>query len=65
MQQQPYPNKCYLPFILYPAAMYQNTAGHSFINNLKLNEEGDDFVLYIGIPFCRVRCKGCPYFINR
>lgn len=62
---QPYPNKCYLPFILYPSAMYENKEGHQFINKLQLNEKGNDFVLYIGIPYCRVRCKGCPYFISR
>jgi oxygen-independent coproporphyrinogen-3 oxidase len=61
----PYPRKCYLPFILYPPAMYRNEKGHRFaIEDLGLDQEGDDFVLYLSIPFCRVRCKGCPYFID-
>src|SRR5271165_3829361 len=56
----PYPRKCYLPFILYPPAMYRNEQGHSFaLNHLELDRQGDDFVLYVGIPFCRVRCKAC------
>jgi oxygen-independent coproporphyrinogen-3 oxidase len=61
----PYPKRCYLPFILYPPAMYRNDEGHQFVvNQLDLDKDGDDFVLYIGIPFCRVRCKACPYFID-
>jgi len=63
--KKPYRNKCYLPFILYPSAMYKNDKGHAFIEELNMDEIGGDFVLYIGIPFCRVRCKGCPYFVAR
>ncbi|HJX83894.1 MAG TPA: coproporphyrinogen-III oxidase family protein [Candidatus Angelobacter sp.] len=60
-----YPKKCYLPFILYPPTMYRNSDGNDFAtNNVDLQAEGDDFVLYVGIPFCRVRCKACPYFIQ-
>jgi oxygen-independent coproporphyrinogen-3 oxidase len=61
----PYPRKCYLPFILYPPQMYRNEEGHQFaVRHLDLDREGDDFVLYVGIPYCRVRCKACPYFID-
>ncbi|MBY5775253.1 coproporphyrinogen III oxidase family protein [Rhizobium leguminosarum] len=62
---RPYPNKCYLPFILYPPGMHRNAEGQAFLANLKgLDEQGEDFVLYIGVPFCRARCKSCPYFIS-
>ncbi|MGO6747869.1 coproporphyrinogen-III oxidase family protein [Rhizobium ruizarguesonis] len=61
----PYPNKCYLPFILYPPGMHRNTEGEAFLSRLTaLDEDGEDFVLYLGIPFCRTRCKSCPYFIS-
>lgn len=61
----PYPHKCYLPFILYPPAMRRNDKGHRFvIEDLAMDEEGGDFVLYLGVPYCRVRCKACPYFID-
>lgn len=61
----PYPNKCYLPFILYPPAMHRVEDGNNFaLKNLRLHEEGNDFVLYLSIPFCRVRCKACPYYID-
>ncbi|AKI01941.1 Fe-S oxidoreductase, coproporphyrinogen III oxidase [Hoeflea sp. IMCC20628] len=62
---RPYPNKCYLPFILYPPGMHRNTEGEAFLSRLKaLDEQGEDFVLYLGVPFCRTRCKSCPYFIS-
>lgn len=62
---RPYPNKCYLPFILYPPAMHRNIEGEAFLTRIgALNEDGGDFVLYLGIPFCRTRCKSCPYFIS-
>jgi len=61
----PYPRKCYLPFILYPPAMRRNDKGHRFaIEDLEMDEEGGDFVLYLSVPYCRVRCKACPYFID-
>jgi len=61
----PYPNKCYLPFILYPPAMYANKLGHDFAEkHLDLDIPADDYVLYVSIPFCRVQCKSCPYFIK-
>lgn len=63
--QKPYPNKCYLPFILYPPGMYRNTEGGAFVErHIDMNQNGDDFVLYISIPFCRTRCKSCPYFVS-
>lgn len=62
---QPYPNKCYLPFILYPPGMYRNEEGHDFLkNHIDMDQPGVDFVLYISIPFCRIRCKSCPYFVS-
>ena len=64
-RDRPYPNKCYLPFILYPPGMHRNAEGEAFLNRLPaLHDEGGDFVLYLGIPFCRTRCKSCPYFIS-
>jgi oxygen-independent coproporphyrinogen III oxidase len=62
---QPYLNKCRLPFILYPPAMWENPLGHDFAEqHLGLSETAGDFVLYISIPFCRVQCKACPYFVS-
>ena len=61
----PYPEKCYLPFIFYPTAMWPNPHGTSFIKeHLDLNTPCGDYVIYVSIPFCRVRCKGCPYFVE-
>lgn len=52
--------------MLYPTSMYSNEIGHAFAQeNLRMDEEGKDFVLYVSIPYCRVRCKACPYFIKR
>lgn len=61
----PYPNKCYLPFILYPPSMHRNTEGSEFLKKyIDLDQQGEDFVMYVSVPFCRVRCKGCPYFVS-
>ena len=60
----PYPNKCHLPFILYPPGMHRNLEGNDFLRWIDLDRPGGDTVLYIGIPFCRTRCKSCPYFIS-
>ena len=60
----PYPNKCHLPFILYPPGMHRNHEGSEFLRRIDLDQPGGDTVLYIGIPFCRTRCKSCPYFIS-
>jgi oxygen-independent coproporphyrinogen III oxidase len=60
----PYPTKCHLPFILYPPGMHRNHEGSDFLARLNLDQQGGDTVLYIGIPFCRTRCKSCPYFIS-
>lgn len=63
--RQPYPRKCYLPFILYPPGMHRNAEGSDFVEkHIDMHKDGDDFVLYIGIPFCRTRCKSCPYFVS-
>ena len=65
MDDKPYPKKCYLPFILYPPAMYNNTDGGAFVaKHINNDAPGDDFVLYVSIPFCRVHCKSCPYFVK-
>jgi oxygen-independent coproporphyrinogen-3 oxidase len=62
---EPYPRKCYLPFILYPPAMRRNERGQAFLaEEMDLDKPGDDFVLYLSVPFCRVRCRACPYFVN-
>ncbi len=61
----PYPNKCYLPFILYPPGMHRVQGGAEWLeSHVDLTQEGNDFVLYLGVPFCRTRCKSCPYFIS-
>lgn len=62
----PYPNKCYLPFILYPPGMHRiEQSGREWLeSHVDLRRTGDDFTLYIGIPFCRTRCKSCPYFAS-
>ncbi len=65
IETKPYPEKCYLPFIFYPTAMWANHYGNSFVHeHLDLETPCGDYVLYISIPFCRVRCKGCPYFVD-
>ncbi|WP_423391429.1 coproporphyrinogen-III oxidase family protein [Burkholderia sp. LMG 21824] len=64
LERVPYPKKCYLPFILYPPGMYRNQDGDDFLKLIDMEQKGDDFVLYIGIPFCRTRCKSCPYFAS-
>lgn len=65
IERKPYPNKCYLPFILYPPGMHRNMEGQDFVErHIDINEEGQDFVIYISIPFCRTRCKACPYFVS-
>uniref|UniRef100_A0AAU2VC62 Heme chaperone HemW n=1 Tax=Streptomyces sp. NBC_00003 TaxID=2903608 RepID=A0AAU2VC62_9ACTN len=64
-QGDPYPNKCYLPFILYPPGMHRTSGGAEWLeSHIDMQQDGRDFVLYIGIPFCRTRCKSCPYFIS-
>lgn len=60
---KPYPNKCYLPFMLYPPGMHRHSEGGDWLeNHIDMQQQGGDTVLYIGIPFCRTRCKSCPYF---
>lgn len=65
IQINPYPEKCRLPFILYPPAMWDNPLGSEFAKlHLGLDKSAGDYVIYISIPFCRVRCKACPYFVQ-
>lgn len=65
MSNQPYPNKCYLPFLLYPPAMKDNPEGADFaMKHLQLDQSAGDYVIYLSVPFCRVRCKSCPYFVG-
>ena len=64
-QEQPYPAKYSVPFILYPPSLWGNRMGHEFSQQyLDLQGPGEDYVLYISVPFCRVRCHSCPYFID-
>jgi len=66
LDAKPYPNKCYLPFMLYPPGMHRITNGHEWLEkhiDMQANGSGD-YVLYIGVPFCRTRCKSCPYFAS-
>ena len=63
--RQPYPAKYTTPFILYPPSLWANSLGGEFAHrNLDLDGEGRDYVMYISIPFCRVRCHSCPYYID-
>lgn len=65
MDTKPYPQKSYLPFILYPPGMHRNAEGHDFLErHIDMTQQGGDTVLYVGIPFCRTHCKSCPYFID-
>lgn len=62
---RPYPQKCTIPFLLYPPRMWKNAIGERFAyDNLGLEASAGDYVLYLSIPFCRVKCKSCPYFID-
>ncbi|GAA1639127.1 radical SAM family heme chaperone HemW [Nonomuraea maheshkhaliensis] len=46
-------------------ALDQNTSGHRVVaEEFAVDEMGGDFLVYISIPFCRVRCRACPYFVN-
>lgn len=60
----PYPAKYTTPFILYPPALWKNDIGQRITRQLALDETGRDFVLYLSVPFCRVRCLSCPYFVD-
>jgi oxygen-independent coproporphyrinogen-3 oxidase len=60
----PYPQKYTTPFILYPPALWSNRKGSGFTAQLGLDETGQDYVMYLSVPFCRVRCYSCPYFIS-
>lgn len=62
-----YKNRCYMPFILYPPDMYdfpEAKAESQIIKSLDLDSDGTDFVMYLSIPYCRVCCKACPYFVD-
>jgi oxygen-independent coproporphyrinogen-3 oxidase len=65
LDAKPYPNKCYLPFMLYPPGMHRIPDSDEWLHqHINMEQQGNDFVLYIGIPFCRTRCKSCPYFAS-
>jgi oxygen-independent coproporphyrinogen III oxidase len=56
-----------MPFILYPPDMYDVTTEIESIElekSLQLDKGGNNFVMYISVPYCRVRCKACPYFVE-
>lgn len=56
-----------MPFILYPPDMYDVTTETEKIDlekSLQLENGGNNFVMYISVPYCRVRCKACPYFVE-
>lgn len=62
-----YKNRCYMPFILYPPDMYDIVSPEQSVRveeSLSLSKSGTDFVMYISVPYCRVRCKACPYFVD-
>jgi oxygen-independent coproporphyrinogen-3 oxidase len=45
--------------------MWKNKHGSTFVaEHLNMDEPCGDYVIYLSIPFCRVRCKGCPYFVD-
>jgi oxygen-independent coproporphyrinogen-3 oxidase len=60
-------NPCYMPFILYPPDMYDVVGLENrtaLDTSLALDTVGDNFVMYLAVPYCRVRCKACPYFVD-
>lgn len=62
-----YKNRCYMPFILYPPDMYDVSGPElqdELETSLDLTMDGTDFVMYLSVPYCRVRCKACPYFVD-
>lgn len=62
-----YKNRCYMPFILYPPDMYDiknDNETFELEHSLQLDLGGNNFVMYISVPYCRVRCKACPYFVD-
>ncbi|MHA3316480.1 MULTISPECIES: hypothetical protein [Yersinia pseudotuberculosis complex] len=62
-----YKNRCYMPFILFPPDMYDvpdTKSDNQLIQSLDLESDGTDFVMYLSIPYCRVCCKACPYFVD-
>lgn len=62
-----YKNRCYMPFILYPPDMYDvdtSEEANAVEKSLSLEMNGTDFVMYISVPYCRVKCKACPYFVG-
>lgn len=62
---RPYPAKYTTPFLLYPPALWRNAIGSDFAQrHLGLQEQGTDYVMYLSVPFCRVRCHSCPYFVD-
>lgn len=61
----PYPKKYTTPFLLYPPVLWPNKLGSDFAGRyLELDRPGGDYVMYVSIPFCRVRCYSCPYFVD-
>lgn len=62
-----YKNRCYMPFILYPPDMYDVSSSQDSAQleqSLSLDTDGKNFVMYLSVPYCRVRCKACPYFVD-
>ncbi|SMB45856.1 Coproporphyrinogen dehydrogenase (modular protein) [Serratia proteamaculans] len=62
-----YKNRCYMPFILYPPDMYDVSdavSENNLTKSLDLDKDGTDFVMYLSVPYCRVCCKACPYFVD-
>lgn len=60
-------NRCLMPFILYPPDMYDvvGSEDHTQLErSLSLDTMGENFVMYLAVPYCRVRCKACPYFVD-
>ncbi|MFJ4209034.1 coproporphyrinogen-III oxidase family protein [Paenarthrobacter sp. NPDC089675] len=61
----PYPQKYTNPFVLYPPTLWENQVGTDLAeNHLGFTNVGGDYVLYVSVPFCRIRCHSCPYFIE-
>lgn len=56
-----------MPFILYPPDMYDVYSDEETIKlekSLELDDGGNDFVMYLSVPYCRIKCKACPYFVE-
>jgi oxygen-independent coproporphyrinogen-3 oxidase len=62
-RQRPYRNFFQYPPINIDAATLN---GIDWVDELGLevDRSGEDFTVFVSVPFCRVRCNSCPYFVT-